>query len=126
MSKKKTESTDETTGRYAYEGLDRALHEKARLGIMTSLITRPTGVLFGELKQLCSLTDGNLNRHLSVLVEAGLVEMWKGTENNRPKTLCRLTRAGRERFTAYLAELEKVIRDAAPAKATAKKLGLVT
>ena len=48
------------TGRYAYEGLDRTIHEKARLGILTSLAAHPTGLLFGDLKDLCSLTDGNL------------------------------------------------------------------
>ena len=45
------------TGRYAYEGLDRIMHEKARLGILTTLLARPEGALFRELKQLCSLTD---------------------------------------------------------------------
>jgi DNA-binding transcriptional ArsR family regulator len=99
-------------GRFAYQGLERVLHEKARLGIMTSLVTRPEGLLFGELKRLCELTDGNLSRHLDVLHEAGLVELWKGYENKRPQTLCRLSRAGRERFLKYLGELERVVRDA--------------
>ena len=54
------------SGRFAYEGLERVLHEKARLGIMTSLVTRPEGLLFSELKHLCALTDGNLSRHLEV------------------------------------------------------------
>ena len=106
--------TDEDRGRFAYEGLERVLHEKARLGIMTSLVTRPEGLLFSELKRLCALTDGNLSRHLDVLREAGLVEVWKGFENRRPQTLCRLTADGRERFLSYLEELEHVIRDAMP------------
>ncbi|MEW6279015.1 MAG: transcriptional regulator [Candidatus Eremiobacterota bacterium] len=101
------------SGRYAYEGLDRLLHEKARLGIMTSLLARPEGLLFGHLKELCALTDGNLSRHLSVLHQAGLIEIWKGFEKKRPQTLCRLTEEGRERFLAYLEELERVVRDAA-------------
>lgn len=101
-------------GRYAYEGLDRVMHEKARLGIMTSLVTRPEGLLFGELKQLCGLTDGNLSRHLDVLREAGLVEIWKGYEGRRPQTLCRLTPDGRRRFVQYLEELERVVKDALP------------
>jgi len=100
-----------TPGRFAYQGLERVLHEKARLGIMTSLVTRPEGLLFGELKQLCELTDGNLSRHLDVLHEAQLVELWKGFENKRPQTLCRLSRTGRERFLKYLGELERVVRD---------------
>lgn len=110
MANKKSDES----GRFAYEGLDRVLHEKARLGIMTSLVTRPEGLLFSELKRLCALTDGNLSRHLDVLREAGLVEVWKGFENRRPQTLCRLSADGRARFLAYLEELEHVIRDAMP------------
>jgi DNA-binding MarR family transcriptional regulator len=114
MTKRKKSDERGQPGRFAYDGLDRVLHEKARLGIMTSLVTRPEGLLFGELKRLCALTDGNLSRHLDVLHEAGLVEMWKGFENRRPQTLCRLSTEGRQRFLAYLEELEHVIRDAMP------------
>ncbi len=114
MTKKRKTDERGQSGRFAYEGLDRVLHEKARLGIMTSLVTRPEGLLFGELKRLCALTDGNLSRHLDVLHEAGLVELWKGFENRRPQTLCRLSAEGRQRFLAYLEELEQVIRDAMP------------
>ena len=114
MSKKKKNDERTQPGRFAYDGLERVLHEKARLGIMTSLVTRPEGLLFGDLKRLCSLTDGNLSRHLDVLHEAGLVELWKGFENRRPQTLCRLTVEGRQRFLAYLEQLEQVIRDAMP------------
>ncbi len=99
-------------GRFAYEGLERAIHEKARLGIMTSLATHPSGLLFGDLKELCTLTDGNLSRHLQVLHDEGLVEVWKGYHKKRPQTLCRLTTDGRRRFLGYLAELENVISDA--------------
>jgi DNA-binding transcriptional ArsR family regulator len=114
MTVKKRKSPEDQIGRFAYEGLERVLHEKARLGIMTSLVTRPDGLLFGELKRLCALTDGNLSRHLDVLREAGLVEIWKGFENRRPQTLCRLSPEGRQRFLAYLEELEQVVRDAMP------------
>ena len=89
------------SGRFAYERLDRAIHEKARLGILTSLVTRPEGLLFGELKHLCDLTDGNLSRHLDVLRDAGLIEIWKGFEGRRPQTMCRLTTEGRRRFVQY-------------------------
>src|SRR4051812_32135496 len=112
MTKKRTETTE--PGRFAYDGLERVLHEKARLGIMTSLVTRPEGLRFADLKRLCALTDGTLSRHLDVLREAGLVEVWKGFENRRPQTLCRLSAEGRERFLAYLEQLEQVIRDAMP------------
>jgi DNA-binding MarR family transcriptional regulator len=112
MKRKKT--GEDQPGRFAYEGLDRVLHEKARLGIMTSLVTKPDGLLFGELKRLCALTDGNLSRHLDVLHQAGLVEIWRGFENRRPQTLCRLSPEGRQRFLSYLEELEQVVRDAMP------------
>ena len=101
-------------GRFAYEGLDRVLHEKARLGILTSLVAHPDGSKFGELREQCSLTDGNLSRHLDVLRDAGLIEVWKGFEGRRPQTIVRLTPDGRRRFVAYLEELERVIRDALP------------
>lgn len=113
----KTDNNMEAThedleGRFAYEGLDRAIHEKSRLAIMTSLLTNPSGLLFGDLKRLTSLTDGNLSRHLDVLREAGLIEIWKGYDKRRPQTLCRITSQGRKKFTGYLQELEQVIKDA--------------
>ena len=101
------------TGRFAYEGLDRVLHEKARLGILTALVTHPEGLSFNDLTRLCDLTDGNLSRHLDVLAEAGLVKITKGFEGRRPHTSCALTAAGRKRFREYLAQLEKVLHDAA-------------
>src|SRR6202521_1880793 len=73
MSKNKVKAPDHP-GRFAYEGLDRVIHEKARLGIVTSLVTHPRGLLFNDLKELCALSDGNLSRHLQILAEAGLVE----------------------------------------------------
>ncbi len=104
-------------GRHAYDGLDRAIHEKARLGIMTCLLTHQDGLTFNDIKQLCSLTDGNLSRHLKVLEEEKLVEVEKGYEGKKPKTLCRLTSEGRKRFLEYLEELEKVVKDASVQKA---------
>jgi len=102
-------------GRYAYEGLDRVIHERARLSVLTSLITNPRGVTFNDLKQLCSLTDGNLSRHLSVLEEAEMVEIIRGYDRNRPQTICRITASGRKRYLEYLETLEQVVRDAAVA-----------
>lgn len=99
-------------GRFAYDGLDRILHEKARLGIVTALVTHPSGLLFGDLKTLCSLTDGNLSRHLQILSESGVVEVWKGYKNNRPQTLIQLTAKGRQHFLDYVAVLESVVTDA--------------
>ena len=99
-------------GRFAYEGLDRVLHEKARLGILVSLTTHADGLSFVELKRLCSLTDGNLSRHLTTLQEAGLVEIWKGMKGKRPQTLVRLTTEGRQRFVDYLGLLESIVSGA--------------
>jgi DNA-binding HxlR family transcriptional regulator len=102
-----------TEGRFAYEGLDRIIHERARLSIVTSLVTNPKGLTFNDLKRLCALTDGNLSRHLSVLEKAKVVEISKGHEHNRPLTICRITSSGRKRYLEYLSTLEQVIRDAA-------------
>ena len=104
-----------SAGRFAYDGLDRVIHEKARLSVLTSLVAHPKGLVFGDLKQMCRLTDGNLSRHLQVLEEAGLIEIEKGYDHNRPQTLCRITSNGRRRYLDYLAVLEQVVRDAANA-----------
>jgi DNA-binding MarR family transcriptional regulator len=100
------------TGRFSYDGLDRVIHEKARLGILASLAANRGGVLFNDLKELCCLTDGNLSRHLSVLSEAGLVEIWKGQQGSRQQTMYRLTADGRSRFSEYISVLESVVSDA--------------
>jgi DNA-binding transcriptional ArsR family regulator len=97
---------------FAYDGLDRIIHEHARLSLLTSLVTHSQGLSFGELKQLCALTDGNLSRHLQVLEEAKLITVLKGVEQNRPLTLCRITAVGRKRYIDYFAVLERVILDA--------------
>ena len=101
-----------TEGRFAYEGLDRVIHERARLSVLTSLITNPKGLTFNDLKQLCALTDGNLSRHLSVLENAKMVEIIRGHDRNRPQTMCRITASGRKRYIEYLTTLEQVVRDA--------------
>ncbi len=106
------ERSPASAGRFSYEGLDRVMHEKARLGILASLAAHAGGLLFNDLKQLCSLTDGNLSRHLTVLSEAGLVEIWKGTTGPRPQTMYRLTATGRQRFADYIGVLEEVVADA--------------
>ena len=100
-------------GRFAYEGLDRVIHERARLSVLTSLLTNPKGLTFSDLKQLCALTDGNLSRHLSVLEKAKMVEILKGHDHNRPQTICRITVNGRRRYLEYLSTLEQVVKDAA-------------
>ncbi len=96
---------------FAYDALDSVIHERARLSVLTSLITHPKGLGFADLKVMCALTDGNLSRHLQVLRSAKLIEITKDTDNNRPLTFCRITAAGRKRYLEYLAVLEQVIRD---------------
>ncbi|MEN3211928.1 transcriptional regulator [Methylorubrum populi] len=108
-------TSDRPEARFSYEGLDRIIHERARLSVLTSLVSHPRGLAFPDLKRLCGLTDGNLSRHLAVLQEADLVSLEKGYDQNRPQTLCRLTPSGRTRFLDYLGVLEQVVRDAAQA-----------
>ena len=107
---------DDSPGRFAYEGLDRVIHEKARLSIITSLTTHPSGLIFNDLKDLCALTDGNLSRHLQILSEAGLIQIWKGFKDNRPQTLCVMTDEGRKRFIEYITVLENIVTDAVGAE----------
>jgi DNA-binding MarR family transcriptional regulator len=121
---KDTDGRGEPAGRFAYDGLDRVIHEKARLSVLTSLVAHPKGLVFGDLKQMCGLTDGNLSRHLQVLDEALLIEIEKGYDHNRPQTICRITAQGRRRYLDYLKVLEQVVQDAASAaKASAGKPG---
>jgi DNA-binding MarR family transcriptional regulator len=96
---------------FAYDALDSVIHERARLSVLTSLITHPKGLGFADLKAMCALTDGNLSRHLQVLRAAKLIDITKDTDNNRPLTFCRITTTGRKRYLEYLAVLEQVIRD---------------
>jgi len=117
--------TSSSGGRFAYEGLDRVIHERARLSVLTSLITNPKGLTFNDLKELCSLTDGNLSRHLSVLERANLVEIAKGHDRNRPQTVCRITPSGRKRYLEYLSTLEQVVQDAAKVAKDQPAAGLV-
>ena len=108
-------ATATTSGSFADEGLDRLIHERARLAILSSLAAHENGLTFNDLKDLCALTDGNLSRQLQMLKEANFVDVEKGTSGNRPQTICRLTRTGRKRFLEYVAELEKVVSNAAEA-----------
>ena len=111
-------AASKSTGRFAYEGLERLIHEKARLSILASLASHPDGLLFNELKSLCSLTDGNLSRQIQLLQESNFIEVWKGFRNKRPQTLCRLSKTGRARFLEYIEQLQTVVTDAG---ATARK-----
>ena len=104
-------SRKQTRQGFAYDALDSVIHERARLSVLTSLVTHPKGLGFADLKSMCALTDGNLSRHLQVLKTARFVEITKDVDNNRPHTFCRITALGRKRYLEYLAVLEQVIRD---------------
>lgn len=112
----KPEVGSEERGRFAYDALDRTIHERARLGIMASLAAHADGLLFPDLRRLCDLTDGNLNRHLQVLQEAGLVEVLKEGQGRTSQSTSRLTRRGRTELAAYVEALERVVQDAAAAR----------
>lgn len=109
---KKRDAKKSAASRYAYDGLDRVIHERARLSLLTSLATHSKGLSFGELKRLCALTDGNLSRHLQVLEEAKLVSISKNIDQKRPQTSCRITALGRKKYVDYLVVLEQVLTDA--------------
>jgi DNA-binding transcriptional ArsR family regulator len=109
-----------------YEGLQRAFHEPKRLAIMAALIGTPSQEMtFTELKAGCDLTDGNLNRHLKTLEEAGAVAFRRSPGPGRTQTIVCLTKGGHSAFLEYLLALEEVLRIAAAAakpQATAARL----
>ena len=78
--------------------LDRVFHEKARLGIMTAMVGSTDGLNFIDLKQLCDLTDGNLNRHLKVLVDTGILSVKKTGLGRNTNSLYKITTKGRRAF----------------------------
>jgi len=96
---------------FSYPGLERIFHERGRLAICTCLIAHPEGLSFTELQGACDLTDGNLNRHVQALADLGIVTMEKQRGSGRPQTIYRITKRGRQRFLAYVDELEAVVRD---------------
>jgi predicted ArsR family transcriptional regulator len=97
--------------RFSYPGLERIFHERGRLAICTCLIAHPDGLTFTELAAACDLSDGNLNRHVHALAELGIVTTEKQRTSGRPQTVYRITKRGRQRFLAYVDELESVVRD---------------
>ena len=92
----------------SFQQLDRVIHEKGRLAIMSSLAASPD-LSFTELRESLGMTDGNLTTHIRTLQEAGYVAVTKSFQNNRPLTTCVLTPAGRKAFTAYIDLLEQIV-----------------
>ena len=89
--------------------LDRVIHERVRLAIVSALAVNPT-LTFNELKHLLGATDGNLSVHARRLEEAGYVECLKSFEGRVPRTAFRLTPAGRTALERYLSHMEGLIR----------------
>ena len=89
--------------------LDRVIHEKGRLAIMSLLAAAPE-LAFTELRDSLVMTDGNLTTHIRTLQEAGYVAVTKSFQNNRPLTTCSLTAGGRKAFSAYIDLLEQIVR----------------
>ena len=110
MAKQATRKSTETQA--AIDELDRVFHEKARLAIMTTIVGSPDGLNFTELKELCDLTDGNLNRHLKVLVDTGVLSVKKTGQGRNTNSLYRMTANGRRAFDRYLSALETVLEAA--------------
>ena len=89
--------------------LNKAIHQKARLGIM-SILMASEEVGFNYLKERLKLTDGNLSTHLSLLEKERYIRIKKKFVKKKPKTLCQMTEKGRQAFKEYLENLEKIIR----------------
>lgn len=98
-----------------FGGLKRVFHEPNRLAILSALSNSANGLRFKELKEACELTDGNLNRHLKTLEDAGVVVIEKSFVGVKPRTVVSLTDSGREQFIEYLKALEEVLKTAAEA-----------
>ena len=89
--------------------LDRVIHEKGRMAIMSLLAATPE-MSFTELRDTLSMTDGNITTHIKTLQQAGYVGVTKSVQNNRPLTTCSLTTAGRAAFKDYVELLEQIVR----------------
>lgn len=93
--------------------LDRVIHEKGRLALMSLLAATPS-LSFTELRDTLQMTDGNVTTHLRTLHEAGYVAVTKAVESGRGVTSYSLTKAGRENFAAYIDLLEQIVRQTKP------------
>jgi len=91
--------------------LDRIIHERGRLAIM-SMLAASQELSFTELRDTLEMTDGNLTTHMRTLQEAGYVSIAKSYRNRRPLTTVSLTAAGRQAFANYVALLEQIVKQA--------------
>ena len=93
---------------FDFEKLDKTIHEKGRLGIMTLLAARPSWT-FGDLKTELAMSDGNLITHLRTLHNVGYVSMTKEVLERR-QTSYALTERGRKAFREYIGVLEQIVK----------------
>ena len=93
--------------------LDRVIHERGRLAIMSMLAASPE-LSFTELRDTLEMTDGNLTTHMRTLQAAGYVSIAKSYRNRRPLTTVSLTAAGRQAFARYVALLEQIVQQTKP------------
>ena len=89
--------------------LDRVIHEKGRLAIMSMLAATPE-LSFTELRAALEMIDGNLTTHIKALQQEGYIAVAKSFQNNRPLTTCSLTAPGRKAFAEYINLLEQIVR----------------
>jgi DNA-binding MarR family transcriptional regulator len=89
--------------------LDRVIHEKGRMAIMSLLAANPE-LSFTEMKQTLGMTDGNLSVHLRTLQEAGYISISKTFQDRKPLTTSSLTPGGRKAFASYIDLLEQIVR----------------
>ena len=97
---------------FDFDKLDKLIHEKGRLGIMTLLAARPSWT-FQDLKAELDLSDGNLVSHLRTLHDSGYVAVTKEMRD-RPQTSYALTTKGRKQFEDYLTILEQILKVGRP------------
>jgi len=95
---------------FNYKKLDRIIHSPVRLGIMTALMSADE-VDFKFLKDKLKVSDGNLSANTTKLEEAGFVKIRKFFVEKKPKTVYKITEAGKEAFKKYLENLEKIIKE---------------
>lgn len=93
--------------------LDRLIHEKGRLAIVSMLAAAPD-LSFTEMREALGMTDGNLTTHIRTLQEAGYVSVTKSFRNHRPLTTCSLTPAGKRAFAHYINLLEQIVKQSRP------------
>jgi DNA-binding MarR family transcriptional regulator len=96
------------TAEHPTNGLNDVVHQRHRLGILT-IAAESKRVEFGYLKDALELTGGNLSRHLTVLVDAGLLDMEKGYDGKRPKTWVSITPTGRQALTEEITALRALV-----------------